>query len=208
MDRLVEHYATLSIKDEELDTVLAGAGVFIDLIQSETDSLRTEASQLKTENEGLKTAAEKAKSEENKEDTPPKDDPAKPAAIPKELTDFMNEMKTAMQTMQGQVTGMQAKTSAEKRLETFKAAMEAAKIPEAFYRSSLLNREFKDDADVSALVEDLKTNHATFTSVETSKAANELGSPIKGDVDPKSGISSLMAGYLASKKTETEGAKA
>lgn len=153
--------------DDQIETAIAGVEGLLKSFQADADKLRTENANYKKQLEGQKTKEDdEDKKEPGKTDPPADGIEAILAKALKPLTDEIASLKgaKAQETLSTKLVGL----------------LKEKNIPETFYKNAIANREFKDEEEITTLVETLDTGYTELRNSLAQEGLGGAGKPVIG----------------------------
>lgn len=180
-DGVADFLSKTITEEERIPEVVANAGAFLKVYQSDVDKERTSAASARKELEAFK------KEQEPKPTDPkPKDNQGGEAT---EREKALLERMDALQAQMGQLIGQR---SHEGKVAQITSILGEKKIPESFYSIALSGRTFGEDTNVDELVTAIEQGYTKFQDEIANNRFNGSGKPEEGGQSNDDPLDSLV----------------
>jgi len=173
--------------DEDAATAVDGVLPLLTTLQSENDRRVTAFQQ---ENTTLKDEITKLKGKTPKktDDTPPDDVPAWAQSLIDTNKTLLSQMETLKTENMGKV-----------HQQTLIAKLKEAEVPEKFYTPAIKGRTFKDETEITAFAEEIKTNYSDYAQDLADQGLGNVTRPVLSTKTDKDGLTEGVKTYLDTK---------
>ena len=103
--------------------------------------------------------------------------------------------------MAEQLASYKAQNTAKTQAERISGIMKEKNIPASFYKHAISGRTFKDDAELEAFAGGLEESWGEHQQELSNQGLSNVPPPVLGGTN-KDGVSSAVAGFVASKTAE------
>lgn len=181
LEGVATNLSTFVTDENQIENAVAGSETMLKNFQSFADSrvnsFRNEAERYKTELEKLKN---------NGKQDPPKGDASE------EVPAWAKALMESNQTLQNSLTALQKEKENQSFISAFAQKMKEKGVPEIFYNSTLIGREFANNEQVTNFAEEVAKNYENFQK-ESGKIGFSYTKPPEGGVDPKKDEEAIAA---------------
>lgn len=179
-DGVADFLSKTITEEERIPEVVANAGAFLKVYQSDVDKERTSAASARKELEAFK------KEQEPKPTDPkPKDNQGGEPTERKEVMRLLEEQQKQISILLGQ-------RSHEGKVAQITSILGEKKIPESFYSIALSGRTFGEDTNVDELVTAIEQGYTKFQDEIANKRFNGSGKPEEGGQPNDDPLASLV----------------
>jgi Sec-independent protein translocase protein TatA len=180
-DGVADFLSKTITEEERIPEVVANAGAFLKVYQSDVDKERTSAASARKELEALK-----------KETQPKPTDPKPNDNQGNEPTEREKALLERMDALQSQLSQLVGQRSHEGKLAQITALLGEKKIPESFYSIALSGRTFGEDTNVDELVTAIEQGYTKFQDETANNRFNGSGKPEEGGQSNDDPMASLV----------------
>lgn len=171
-------------EEDKIATAVEGAEQVLKSFQSFADSrvnaFKTESDKYKNEAEQLKMKL--AELEKGKGTPTPQGD---------DVPEYVKQMQTTMAEMSKTLQGFQKANVSQSLKEKFIAQMGENKVPESYYKATLIGREFEDETKMQEFVSAVKSQYETHQQDLANLGFTQTKSPEVSKVEMEKGSEEL-----------------
>lgn len=180
LEGVATNLSTFVTDENQIENAVAGSETMLKNFQSFADS---RVNSFRNESEKYKAELEKLKKSSG--DPQPNEENEKIPAWAKALME-------SNQTLQNSLTALQKDKENQSFISAFAQKMKEKGVPEIFYNSTLIGREFLNNEQVEALANETAKNYENFQK-ESGKIGFSYTKPPEGGVDPKKDEEAIAA---------------
>lgn len=180
-DGVADFLSKTITEEERIPEVVANAGAFLKVYQSDVDKERTSAASARKELEAFK-----------KEQEPKPTDPKPKDNQGNEPTEREKQMMQQLEAQQKQIELILGQRSHEGKVAQITSILGEKKIPESFYSIALSGRTFGEDTNVDELVTAIEQGYTKFQDEIANNRFNGSGKPEEGGQSNDDPMASLV----------------
>ena len=185
-DGVADFLSKTIAEEERIPEVVANAGAFLKVYQSDVDKERTSAASARKELEAFKKEQEPKPTDPKPTDPKPKDNQGG------EATEREKEVMQLLEEQQKQIKILLGQRSHEGKVAQIKSILGEKKIPESFYSIALSGRTFGEDTNVDELVTAIEQGYTKFQDEIANNRFNGSGKPEEGGQSNDDPMASLV----------------
>lgn len=180
-DGVADFLSKTITEEERIPEVVANAGAFLKVYQSDVDKERTSAASARKELEAFK-----------KEQEPKSTDPKPKDNQGGEATERDKDVMRLLEEQQKQINILLGQRSHEGKVAQITSILAEKKIPESFYSIALSGRTFGEDTNVDELVTAIEHGYTKFQDETANNRFNGSGKPEEGGQSNDDQLASLV----------------
>lgn len=173
LEGVATNLSTFVSEETQIEPAVNGAEMMLKAFQSSADSrvgsYRNEAEKYKAELEKLKAQSSQGGQPSNKSE---------------EIPAWAKALMESNQTLQNSLTALQKEKENQSFTSAFAQKMKEKGVPEIFYNSTLIGREFLNNEQVEAVANEVAKNYENFQK-EGAKEGFSYTKPPEGGGNPK-----------------------